>query len=300
MKWKTRVSFTLLLTVIVFILPSFVFASDSPLTTLFRPLQSLDISNTYDLYHYWVDFFLFLAVFVSISKFTLGRRFGGREGKALSVVVGLALALSLSLLEYRVGFSIKSFGPIAAGIFIRVVGMVMFSLIKAVGVGNTGAGSFAFVITYFLVRSTLSDWLLSFGDNSWFSWLDLGFVIAVIISVGKMVGSFWSKGDMRSLGRQLERSGSSDGINLHRNIDGEKQELFLVKRNLRRMTRAGMSESGDVVNGLQEMVKIIEEFGSTDKARHLIAEKLNQITPKENLILKQLAKNPSINKVDNS
>ena len=40
---------------------------------------------------------------------------------------------------------------------------------------------------------------------------------------------------------------------------------------------------------LREMIRIIEEYGSTDKARNLIAEKLNQIAPKENLILKQFA-----------
>jgi hypothetical protein len=38
------------------------------------------------------------------------------------------------------------------------------------------------------------------------------------------------------------------------------------------------------------MFRIVEEYGSTDKARKLIAEKLNQIAAKENYILKQVAR----------
>ena len=63
----------------------------------------------------------------------------------------------------------------------------------------------------------------------------------------------------------------------------------MVKRDLKGITKEGMKECGNILDRLREMVRIIEEYGSTDKARHLIAEKLNQITPKENLILKQLA-----------
>ena len=88
-------------------------------------------------------------------KVTLSRRFGGREGKVLSVIIGLALALSLSLLEYRLGFSIRSFGPIAAGILLFLVGMVIFYLVKSVGAGGISSGSIAFVVTYFLIMAAL-------------------------------------------------------------------------------------------------------------------------------------------------
>ena len=165
MKWKCSALFVFLLISIFFTLPSFVFASNNFLDTLFHPFQDLDISSFYNAYHYWVDFFIFLSLFVSVGKITLGRRFGGREGKVLSVVIGLVLALSLSLLEYRVGFSIKSFGPMAAGILILLVGMVLFYLIKAIGAGNTGAGSFAFVITYFLIRATLPEFFHIVGSE---------------------------------------------------------------------------------------------------------------------------------------
>jgi hypothetical protein len=122
----------------------------------------------------------------------------------LSVVVGLVLALSLSLLEYKVGFSIKFFGPIAAAFLILLMAIVIFNLIKTIGAGNTGAGSFAFVITYFLIRATLPDLILTLEGNSWFAWIDLGLVVAVLISIWKIIASFWSGQDMKSFGGVLE------------------------------------------------------------------------------------------------
>ena len=290
MRWKSSVLFVFLLTSIFFILPSSVFASNNPFDTLFHPFHNLEISTFYNVYHYWIDFFIFLCLFISIARLTLGQKFGGREGKALSVVVGLALALSLSLMEYKTGFSVKSFGPIAAGILILVVGMVLFYLIKAIGAGNTGAGSFAFVITYFLIRATLPEFFQSLEGNSWFAWFDLGLMVAVLISIWKIISSFWSGRDMKSFGRVLERSRSPENTNLRRNTNDEKQEMSLIKRDLRGITKEGMKEGGNILDRLREMVRIIEEYGSTDKARQLIAEKLNQIAAKENFILKQVAR----------
>jgi uncharacterized membrane protein YjfL (UPF0719 family) len=267
---------------------SFIIASDNVFDIAFQPLQSLDISSFYNLYHYWVDFFIFVCLFVSIAKFTLGRRFQGREGNALSVVIGLALALALSLLEYKTGLSIKSFGSMAAGILLLVFGMVLFYLIKAVGAGNVGAGSFAFVITYFLLRATLPDWFKTLEQNYWFAWVDLGFLVAVVISIGKIIGSLWEGPVMKPLGQMTEQSRVPVTEKLLRNVGEEKQELSLVKQDLKRITKDGIKESGDIIARLREMIRIIEQYGSTDRARHLIAEKLKEIIPKENQILKRL------------
>ena len=288
MRWKRSIQFSSAFFIGFLATPIIALASNNLLNDLFHPLEYLDISSFYDLYHYWIDFFIFLSLFVSVGKITVGRKFGGREGKVLSVVVGLVLALSLSLLEYEVAFSIKSFGPIAAAFLILLMAIVIFNLIKAIGAGTTGAGSFAFVITYLLIRATLPDLILTLEGNSWFAWIDLGLIVAVLISIGKIIGSLWSGRDMKSFGRVLERSRGPENTNLRRNIKNEKQEMSLIKRDLRGITMEGMKEGGSIIDRLREMVRILEKYGSTDKARHLVAEKLNQIASKENLILKQL------------
>jgi len=288
MKCKALVLFSVTMTAIYFISACFVLGSDNAFDTAFHPLQSLDISAFYNLYHYWIDFFIFVCLFVSIAKFTLGRRFQGREGNALSVVIGLALALALVLLEYKTGLSIKSFGSMAAGILLLIFGMVLFYLIKSIGAGNVGAGSFAFVITYFLVRASIPDWFQTLGESSWFAWVDLGFLVAAVISIGKIIGSLWEGPVIKPLGPMMDQSRAPDSGKLWKNVNEEKQELSLVKQGLKRITKDGIKESSDIIGRLREMIRIIEEYGSTDRARHLIAEKLKEITPKENQILKRL------------
>jgi hypothetical protein len=51
----------------------------------------------------------------------------------------------------RMDFSLRSFGAIAAGILIFLVGLVIFYLIKSVNAGYSAAGAFSFIITYFLL-----------------------------------------------------------------------------------------------------------------------------------------------------
>jgi hypothetical protein len=176
----------------------------------------------------------------------------------------------------------------AAGILLLVFGMVLFYLIKALGAGGIGAGSFAFVITYFLLRATLPDWFQTLERNSWFALIDLGFLVAAVVSIGKIIGSLWSGPVMKPLGQRIEQSRTPDSGKLWKNENEEKQELSLVKRDLKRITKDGIKENRDIIGRLREMIRIIEEYGSTDRARHLIAEKLKEITPKENRILKRL------------
>lgn len=263
------------------------FASNNPLETLFRPLQSLDISNFYSLNHFWVDFFIFLSLFVSVAKLTLGRRFEGREGRILSVVVGLVLALSLSLMEMKTDFSIRSLGPIAAAILVFLMALVIFYLVKSVGAGSAASGSIALITTYFLVRATVPNFFLWLEENSWAAWINLALVVAVIVSFWKVVGSFWSRGSIQSWGRSLERSRDTD-LDQGEDINREKSERSIIKRRLERITKKGMKEETEIIEDLKEMVKIIDKYGDTDRGRRLIAEKIRDLAPRESLVLNQL------------
>jgi hypothetical protein len=288
MKWKAWVLFWFLLSAIFFTQAFFVFALHNTFNSVFHPLQDLDISIFYNTYHYWVDFFIFLCLFVSVGKITLGRRFGGREGKILSVVVGFVLALSLSLLEYRLEFSIRFLGPIAAGILIFLAGIIIFYLVKSVGAGSGASGSIAFVITYVLIRAALPELFFWADNNPLFALLNIAFVLALIISILKIIGSLSSGRNIKTLARTLENASNSNP-GPRRNTNDEKQEIHLIKRDLRHITKKGVKEGGNIIEQLEGMVRIIENYGSTDRAKHLIAEKINAIASNGNLILKQLA-----------
>jgi len=153
------------------------------LDNLFAPLRDLNIVQFYATNHYWVDFFIFLFVFIPIARFTVGRRFGGREGKVLATAIGIVLALSLALIEKRIGFNLQSFGPIAAAIIIFLVGSVIFHLVKSFGTGIGPAGSISLILTYFLLRATVPNFFLWLANNKWTVWLHAALVLAVAISI---------------------------------------------------------------------------------------------------------------------
>ena len=98
-----------------------------------RPLEYLDISKLYESYTVFIDFAIYLMVFVGISQITLGSRFQGKGGKAITIAIGISLALSLAISEKYLGFSLRSLGPIAVGIFLAILSVMIYRLIKQLG-----------------------------------------------------------------------------------------------------------------------------------------------------------------------
>jgi len=103
----------------------------------------------------------------------------------------------------------------------------------------------------------------------------------------KVFKALWPKDGLRSLGEGLERSHDPDS-DVEPGIVSEKQEGKLIKRRLEKFTKKGRKESKEIIEDLEEMMRIIDEYGDTDRGRHLIAEKINHIAPKENSILKRI------------
>jgi hypothetical protein len=266
----------------------FAFASEGFLETLVSPFRAVDLVPFYDANHAWVDFFIFLFIFIPIARFTVGRRFEGRQGTLLSAAIGVVLALSLALMERSIGFSVQSFGPIAAAIIVLLVGLVLFYLVKSFGAGIQAAGSIALILTYFLLRATVPNFFLWLANNQWAVWLHVTLVFAVAIAMWKLFNALWPKDGLRSLGEGLERSHAPDS-DVEPRMVSEKQESRLIKQRLEKFTKKGKKESKEIIEDLEEMLRIIDEYGDTDRGRHLIAEKLNHIAPKENSILKRIA-----------
>ncbi|MDD3558264.1 MAG: hypothetical protein PHW27_06775, partial [Melioribacteraceae bacterium] len=114
---------------------------------------------------------------------TIGKRFESKGGKAIVVAIGLVLAIGLAISESYIGFNLRSFGPLAAAIFIFFVGLVIFLGIKSAGMENVGAVSITLVITYFSIRSVSPSFFDYMINNQYLSWLHSIILIAVLISI---------------------------------------------------------------------------------------------------------------------
>jgi hypothetical protein len=125
-------------------------------------------------------------------------------------------------------------------------------------------------------------------ENNWAASIHLALLVAVVIAFWKVVSSFWSRGSIQSWGRPLERSHDPD-LDQKENINRERSERPLIKSRLEGITRKGIKEGREIIEDLKEMVKIVDKYGDTDRGRHLIAEKIKELAPRENLILNRLA-----------
>lgn len=81
-----------------------------------------------------IDFTVALVFFTALSFAVLGRRFGHQRSAAvMSTAMGIALALGLVTWEMRTGLRLSALGPIAAGLGLVMIALVIYHAIRRVG-----------------------------------------------------------------------------------------------------------------------------------------------------------------------
>jgi hypothetical protein len=115
----------------------------------------VDLGDIYQRSWAVIDFFLLFALFTGIARATVGHRLEGRAGQMVSLALGGILALSGVGLELSMGFNLTSLGPVAALVFLLLVGVAVFLLLKQIGLSATTAAAVA-VIAIGLGASSVS------------------------------------------------------------------------------------------------------------------------------------------------
>ena len=118
------------------------------LEDIFRPLQWLEPARLYEQYSGALDLFIYALIFIGAAQVTLGRHFPGRGGKAISVGIGTALAMSMIIAEKTFNFSLSSFGPVAGTIILLLLGIMIYRLLYFAGMKGVGAASLAYIILF--------------------------------------------------------------------------------------------------------------------------------------------------------
>ena len=258
------------------------------LEALFGPFYGLDIPSFYARYHPIIDFFLYAAVFISVARLTLDRVFTGRAGKALCVAIGLILALSLSIAERTLGFSIATFGPLAAGMIVALVGYVVYHLCRRMGAGNPVAASLATIIVYFSIRSVVPNLFEWMQQNRWAAFLHALLVLAILVALWHVLGALFRSPAERIgvLARGIESHGPQ-------RIWRDEQEsgigdVRILRHRLTRFTRRGIKDSTQVIQDLQEMIEIVRTYGANRRALRAVANRLRDIRPRQHRLTAEL------------
>ncbi len=160
------------------------------LDRLFEPFFGWNIAGTYQSASQFIDFVLYLIFFISVTRFALAKRFDAKTQKPITIIVGIVLAIGMSVFGRRWGFSIGDLAPLAGLLFLVVLGMMFFKLIKDMGDSVPGAGAFAFLLIFFSMTAIVP---------SFYSWiinkvpflealLSIGVLLAVFVAVKEMIG----------------------------------------------------------------------------------------------------------------
>ncbi len=255
--------------------------------TILFPFSGMDLSQTYDSYSAFIDLIIYAILFIGLSQATLGKRFQSRGGKAVVSAVGIVLALGLAVSENTLGFNLRSFGPLAAGIFIFFVGFTLYLGIKTAGMNTVNAGSIALVVTYFSIRAVAPSYFDWLSQNAYAAWIHAILLIAVLISMYKVFRLILPGRDknlVQSTKALLLRS-ANQPKDLLEQLNSEKREKEFVETRLNKFTVKEDKTTKEIITDLTELKKLIEEFGNDEKGCQIIAKKLETIFPKEREVI---------------
>ncbi len=148
LKNKGIVNVLIIVTLLLFYLTGGKYVGYYPYLDSYYSGGIYNIADIYESYSSWIDFFLFLIIFLGLGQAVLGEHFKAQGGKAVFVGLGIFLAFALLLWEQQTGFSlVKNLGPYAFTVFLLLLGTLIYKWIHNASSSALIAGS----ITYFLI-----------------------------------------------------------------------------------------------------------------------------------------------------
>ena len=117
------------------------------------------LEQIYFKYSAFIDAAIYLIIFLGLAQVTLGHRFESRKGgKAITIGVGLIMAIGLAIWETQAGFNIASFGPVAAVVLLALMGYAIWAGIRAMeieGVDTLTVTAMTYVLVYYSMSAAV-------------------------------------------------------------------------------------------------------------------------------------------------
>ncbi|MCK5025542.1 MAG: hypothetical protein KAS15_03055, partial [Nanoarchaeota archaeon] len=181
----------LIFPIIFSILSSIVFAAQKNwLKVLLEPFFGWDIAGTYQSAASFIDFILYIFIFLYITRYAISKRFEGATAKSLSVVIAIVLAIGMAVFERMFDFNLGKLAPLAGLIIFAVIAMIAFNVIKGLGAGTASAGAWAYLLLYGVLSATASKYLTWLYDKIPF--FEGILYIGVIFAIFGILKGLWS------------------------------------------------------------------------------------------------------------
>ena len=255
-------------------------AAQGFLDQVLGPFKGLDVAGAYVQYSGIIDFVIYTVLFVGIAHVTVGKRFQGRGGKAITVAVAMILTISLMIVQRQMGFNIGSFGPLAGGMVVLVLALTLYLTIRHMGAGHAASGSISFILTYFSIRAVtpgLFEWLAARVP-----FVHAAIAVALLVAIWSAGSALWPSSS-KIVADTVARGVKETKLAARElfPMQDMRRERELIRAKLQPFTKQGRRESKAVVSDLKEMQGIVKEHQDSPYAVSLIAKKLAGIRPKQ-------------------
>jgi len=195
----------------------------------------------------------------------------------------VCLAVSLAIAEQALGFSLRSFGPVAAGLFLAVLGVMVFQLVKHLG-GSTGfSGSLAYINVILLVVATVPGF---FGwINETMPLLNVGLLLGFVVAAYMIISHVFHKKSIADTFEPVIEKAKEEFKAMPAMLSESKR---YQKTQIRPITKKAYKESRHVLEELKKLVPLVQKYGHLPDARKDIRAQIDRALPQQLQLAQQL------------
>ena len=209
--------------------------SIDPFAGILDPFAFWDIGVTYDRYAGFFDLVIYCALFIALAHVTFASRFSGRPGKVMASVVGIALGVSLVLVEQQFGWTLRMASPLAALLALLLVGFVLLQTMIHIQVPWTLAVPLTYVTIYLFLRAVSPAMMMAIAEKVPF--VHILTAVMFLICVWRIGVAVWPSGI------SVARHEGDARFVATLDRDTEKREFQLVKKLKRRLAPQAVDET---------------------------------------------------------
>jgi len=170
------------------------------LDSVLNPFGNLNIASFYLRYYEFIDAMIYFLLFLSLSQMIYTKVYSTyndkKSAKMVAVAVGLALAISMIVLEMDTGFKVGDLGVVALVVLLLVLAMLLYNVMLGLFTNEKNNKRVSAALTYLIIYGlivvpfgTLYDWIQR-NTPLLSGVLALAAVAAFILLIIEMIGLF--------------------------------------------------------------------------------------------------------------
>lgn len=247
-------------------------------------IGGLGLPGLYNKYTSFIDFTLYLILFLGIARAALEKQFKGRAGKAIIVALGIAFAFALAVWESEQNWNLSKLGPLVATLFILILVYSLYLLLKDSLKNITLSVAIVFLGVYFCLRTVFQPLWEWYEQNApiIISLLQLGLILALIYgiyTVSKLFKKKEGEKKVKTIEQEKEKKDIKEAIRKATETNNKKVNLSQQLLNLINDLSKIQAKDINTDQGRQRIKKVVDEMCNTlaQKFKLSVSEALRDV-----------------------